>query len=361
VANVARGSAVIPYKRKDGDTTWYIKYEDATRKQVKEKLGLASEGWNRRKAKIELGQREADVAKRGYRKPAPLTFEAYAERWFREQAARRNWQRSTIRQYRTVQARLVSFFGSSSLGAIRRPMVAEYVAARRKDFEAATVNRDLSILHAIFQSAMIEEFVQSNPALGAERPKLPDHDWRILTPVEVAAVGRAFKDEQARTAFWTFVQCALRVSELQALRWEDVDLIDGVLRVQKSKSKAGRRAIALPSGLQEQLWQQRRRSSFQGDAERVFCNPDTGGPYRWEVFREAFDAALAEAGITGRVRIHDLRHTSITLGAMNGDSPISLQRRAGHSDFATTLHYVNLAGELFREEADSLERRLRGT
>ena len=100
--------------------------------------------------------------------------------------------------------------------------------------------------------------------------------WRILEPVEVGAVLRAFRDEQARTMFLTLVLTGVRRFELLGLRRRDVDLVDGVLRVRESKSEEGKRAIALAPALAEALWQHRRRSAFQGDDELVFCHPTRG-------------------------------------------------------------------------------------
>jgi integrase len=65
--------------------------------------------------------------------------------------------------------------------------------------------------------------------------------------------------------------------------------------------------------------------------------------------------------ITDRVRpFHDGRHTSITNAAAAGVSPAALMARAGHSDFATTQLYIDLAGETFREEAALADARLFG-
>jgi integrase len=158
--------------------------------------------------------------------------------------------------------------------------------------------------------------------------------------------------------FLTLVLTGLRRSELQALRWADVDLIENVLRVRDSKSEDGRRTIALPGSLAEQLWQWRRTSSYRGDEERVFVSP-AGGVYRAETFKDALTAALAAAGVEKRPRpFHDLRHTAITNDAAAGSSPIAVMTKAGHANMATTKRYLHLAGVVFREEADALERRL---
>ena len=238
---------------------------------------------------------------------------------------------------RSVRERLVEHFGDSPLAAIRPRHIAAYIAAQSEVSGASIVGRDVDLLHAIFKSAVKEELAESNPASGAERPKLPRRRWRILEPVEVARVAKAFSDEQARVVFLTLVLTGIRRSELQALRWCDVDLVDGVLRVRDSKSEDGIRSIALPRRLQEELWQHRRRSNFQGDAERVFCHPERGTVYRAETFQPALAVALAAAGVEGRVRaFHDLRHTAITNDAAAGANPVALMTKAGHADMKTT-------------------------
>ena len=172
-------------------------------------------------------------------------------------------------------------------------------------------------------------------------------------------VARAFTDEQARTVFLTVALTGLRRSELQALRWRDVNLAVNELRVRDSKSETGIRTVAIAPSLAEALWQHRRASYFQGDDERVCCHPTRGTMYEANVFREKFRAALKAAGVEKDLRpFHDLRHASLTNGAAAGESPLALKTRAGHASMATTEVYLHLAGVAFHDEAAALERRL---
>jgi integrase len=161
--------------------------------------------------------------------------------------------------------------------------------------------------------------------------------------------------------FLAVVTLGLRRHELLALRWAHIDLIDNVLRVERSKSEAGERSVAIPPRLAEELWQHRRRSSYQGDGERVFCHPTRGSMLDANRYAAAFRKALARAGVTDYVRpFHDARHASLTLGAANGESPIALMTRAGHANMSTTKTYLHLAGTVFRDEAERLEEKLLG-
>jgi integrase len=214
-----------------------------------------------------------------------MTFREYASTWFEEGAVRRGWKPSTVGQYRSVERRLVEHFGSYPLGAVRPRHIAAYVAEGGSTL-GPSVGRDLALLHAIFKTALREELVEANPAAGAEYPAQPKRRWRILEPVDVSRTYKAFTDDQARTNL--LVLTGTCRSELIALRWRDVDLVESILRIRDSKSEDGVRSIAISVTLAEELWQHRRRSHYQGADEFVFCTrsaepltPRSASSRRW--------------------------------------------------------------------------------
>jgi integrase len=355
-----RGAAVIPYNGRRG-RTWRIKWADADGVQTMETVGSEADGVTRKVAEAELRDRLVRVERRGWRRPAPLTFSGYAETWFVEGQRRRQWKPKTLLAYRTALDHLEAELGKLRLASIRPRDVAAYTKTALDTFAPKTVNLHLSVLHDVLKTARREELIDSNPAEGVERPKVGRRRWRILTPLEVSRVLKAFEDEQARTMFLTLVLTGLRRFELLGLRWRNVDLVDNVLRVEQSKTEEGERSIALSPTLAEALWQQRRRSKYQGDDEHVFCHTERGSPVDHEWFAEKFRAALKTAGITDYVRpFHDLRHTAITNDAAAGSSELAVMAKAGHRSMSTTRQYLHLAGVVFRDEATALERRLLG-
>ena len=153
-----------------------------------------------------------------------------------------------------------------------------------------------------------------------------------------------FTDMQARVIFLTLVLTGLRQFELRGLRWNDVDLLEGVLRVRDSKSEEGIRSIAISPTLAVELGEQFRRSRFNGDREFVFCHPRRGSRIDPTWFANQFRAALKAAGITDRVRpFHDLRHTAITHDAAAGASELAVMAKARHRSMSTTKTYLHLA------------------
>ncbi len=223
------------------------------------------------------------------------------------------------------------------------------------------INLLLNVCHAIYDKALGEELVQANPVVGVQRPKVQRRRWRVLEPVEVARVLKAFDDERARTVFMTLTLTGLRRFELQALRWKHVNLLDATLRVEESKTEEGERLIALSPALADALAQHYAATKFKADDEYVFCHPERGTKLEHEWYAGEFREALAAACITDYVRpFHDARHGALTNLAAAGVSPMAIMGIAGHRSMATTRQYVHLAGVVFRDEAALLEQRLLG-
>lgn len=381
------GACVIKYEGKRG-VVWRMKYRDAGGRQVKETLGPAPE-WDRQKARKALRAKLAAVDE-GYKKPTALTFGTFAEEWIETYPDAHSLKRSTRHGYRIiVEHKLVPVLGSLKLEDVNVARVEKYVSdSSASGLGPGTINRHLNVLRLILKAAVKRGIVRQNAVTLADRPREPRRRWRILSPVEIRAVEKAFVEmvgvveerderrwlETCRIVFLTTYGAGLRRGELLGLRWKSVRLADpdgATLRVEETfvrgavetpKSDRGERTIALGSRLAGELFEHRARSAYRGEDERVFCSPLQGTPLNAKRYAIVLRKALAKAKVEGYVRpFHDGRHSSITNAAAAGTSPAALMARAGHSDMQTTLLYVDLAGERFREEAELLERRLWGT
>jgi integrase len=353
---------VFTYTRANGVTVYRIKYRDAAGDQVMETVGTSKDGMTRTKAKKERRQRLGEVDN-GWKKPDPATFAITVPEWLAAMRAEKKWESSTEAQYVSILGRLNEWFGPMMFAGIRPSDVVAYKTAKLQKLAGATVSRDLSILHSIFAWGVVTERIDRNPSAGVPHPAAAKRKGNALRPEEVQALARAFDDEQDRLVFLTLVLTGMRRSELQAIRWEAVDLIENRLRVVDSKTETGERSIAISPSLAEELWQWRRRSPYRADGDRVFCHPEAGSVYRYETFAGALKRAYkaAELDFPEAMRcMHDLRVTSITNDAIAGANPVALMTKAGHASMATTRRYLRLAGTVFPDEAEALERRMLG-
>jgi integrase len=348
---------VIEYRTKDGDTVFRGQYRDASRRQVRETFGRKSEGWTKTKAEEALRERISLVSKKGYRKPEPVLFKDYAWRWFEETQGPQAWKPATTDTYRYCVRRLVEHFGDRRLTELRRPDLNRYISGLTEEGLAArTVNLLLTVVYMIFEKAVDEGLLLENPAHKVKRPKEPRYKPRALSASEARSVEAKIADPTVKLAFVTFEVLGLRFNELRNLRWRDIDLLGKRLRVTDAKTHAGERSVAIPPRLAQALEDRYQWSHYRHETDYVFCHPEKGSRMSPETYRETVKEAVKAAGISDKFRpAHDLRVTSITSGVLAGEHTSKLMARVGHTDYATTKRYIDLAGEVFPDEAARLE------
>jgi integrase len=143
----------------------------------------------------------------------------------------------------------------------------------------------------------------------------------------------------------------LRLGELLALRWRDVDWIAGVIRVRRNyvrgrygtpKSRRSTRAVPMADEVGGRLDRLFQASAFQGDDDHVFAHPVTGRVIAKANVTRRLHKALEDAGLDDHV-FHDLRHTFGTTMAAAGVPMRTLQEWMGHKHIATTERYADYA------------------
>lgn len=376
---------VVKYQGKRG-VVWRISYRDATGRQVMETLGPAADGWTEAKAKRELKHRTTDVDRDGYRAPGPVTFNAFADRFESEYLPGRNLKPSTLVDYElTLRVHLRPYFGSMKLAAIEPSHVDAYVTTKTKTLSPKTVTNHLALLGVMLKVAKRWRLVSSNVVADVDRPRLEQVEMQVLSEAEIARLLMAYRElelappEGTLAEWWTLVRrivtlaltTALRRGELLALRWRDVELLEGRLTVREAyvrgafqtpKSKASRRTIELGPRALQVLQEQWAATSYKGDDELVFGHPLKGSPLDpSKLGREYLRPALQRAKITKPFRVwHDLRHTALTHEAAAGNPGVYVQLKAGHSSSAITERYVHAAQVLFPGAAAKGEERMFG-
>jgi integrase len=265
-------------------------------------------------------------------------------------------------------------FGGTKLAAITTADVARFLAGLdREDVSARTVNKHRQVLHAIFEYARRDDAfgLRENPVSGTEkRPEGGAKPIETFDPEEVHAIARAAREGLHRprpaheysagtVAEWRrvndqdaalFVIAAftgLRLGELLALRWSDVDFGGARITVARAMSageeasttKSRRfRVVPLADQAAAELDGLSHRHHFTGRNEVVFCRAD-GGPLDRSAVRKRFNRAQVISGVRVR-RFHDLRHTFGSLAIRNLDS-VTVQAMMGHSRLTTTERYLH--------------------
>lgn len=218
-----------------------------------------------------------------------------------------------------------------------------------------------NLMHAIFNHAMRWEFASVNPITlvrqSSKRTRVPE----VLTADEIACLLSRMSDPW-RTAVYVAVTTGLRVSELLALKWEDVDFAAGEIRLSRGivrqhigrmKTEASRKPIPLDAGLADVLTRWRGCCPYNQDADFIFGSPDKDGkqPY-WPTaaMEKHVRPAARLAGIQKRIGWHTLRHTFGTLVKSQGADVATTQALLRHANVSITMdRYVQAVTPAKRE------------
>ena len=156
---------------------------------------------------------------------------------------------SVVRGYQqALRDRVLPELGGALLSEIRHLDIQEFVdRLRAAGLDASTVRNTIAPVRVIYRRAVSRGEVAVNPTSGLELPTVEGLRDRIVSPGEAAELLAALRSEDQ--ALWaTALFAGLRAGELAALRWEDVDLVKGVMRVDRSydfKSRAAEEELAL--------------------------------------------------------------------------------------------------------------------
>jgi integrase len=221
-----------------------------------------------------------------------------------------------------------------------------------------TASRTVGLLGAIFAFAVREGLRADNPVRGIERFR-DNQSQRFLSGEELARLTTALASAEAAGAnkhglnvIRLLTLTGARKSEIEGLRWSEVDFTHDCLRL--TDSKTGARVVPIGAAALAALGNLPRSkiSAFvfpaEGDGKRHYV----GTPKVWEKVRTA--AELPE------VRIHDLRHTFASFGAAGGLSLPLIAAILGHRDVKTTQQYAHLADSPVKAAADRTAAAIQG-
>ena len=238
-----------------------------------------------------------------------------------------------------------------------------------KGLSAKTVRNIHQIISSALKLAVEQRLIARNPADGCALPKAEHKEMQTLPVEQLTSFLREAKDSGVFALYYIDLTTGLRRGELLGLKWSDIDLEKGDLRVQRQigridgkiiemplKTKNAYRTLPLSADAISVLMQQRRKT---GNSEWVFPSP-TGGPMSPDSVLHMLHRVLKRAGLP-KVRFHDLRHTFATLALQNGVDIKTVSGMLGHFSAGFTLDtYAHVTTSAKHEAAKTMGNILSG-
>lgn len=280
-----------------------------------------------------------------------------------------------------VHKHLVPGLGHIKLQKLTAQQIQAFYAKKlRSGASASRVKAMHAALHRALEHARRIKLVGTNVSADVDLPRQEQPQIHPLTLEQVQLLLQKVKEHRLEALLVLALATGMRKGEILSLRWSDVDLEKGMLRVCRTlnymaqygfvegepKTQGSRRTILLPRFVIDIL-RRHRADQLESrlmagvqwvDHDLVFCNKK-GGFIVHTTLLYHFSRLLNEAGLP-HVRFHDLRHSAATLLLSMGVPVKVVQELLGHSKISMTLNtYTHVLPSMQKEAVDKMEGFLR--
>ena len=307
------------------------------------------------------------------------TLRAYLERWL-DDIVRDTVKQTTLENYAyIVRLHIVPELGRVRLKSLK---ASEVRSLYRRKLDAGLSSRTVQIIHTVLRKALQQsvrdDVLPRNVCDAVKAPRKVKKEMRPLTPEQARTFLEAARGDRLEALYILAVTAGLREGELLGLRWEDVDLEGGVLRVRRQLTRTkdglsftapkrgktrvvrltGPAIVALVAHQEVQTRAQTNAGSLWQDSDLVFTStagtPVDVGNLTYRSFRPL----LMRADLP-QIRFHDLRHTCATLLLSKGTHPKIVQEMLGHATITQTMDtYSHVLPDMQGEAVSAMERAL---
>ena len=278
-------------------------------------------------------------------------------------------------RYSIIQKKILPYFGKRKLSEITAKDVMDWQNAIRgltdakgKPYSPTYLKTVHNQLSALFNHAVRYYGLQVNPAAKAGNMGVEERrEMLFWTKEEYLKFADAMMDKPlSYYAFEMLYWCGIREGELLALTPTDFDFEAGTVSISKSyqrlkgkdvittpKTKKSNRVIKMPKFLCGEMEDYLKMFYSTGANERIF-------PVSKHYLHHEMDRGAKAAGVK-RIRIHDLRHSHISLLIDMGFTALAIADRVGHESIDITYRYAHLFPTRQTEMADKLDFERMGT
>ena len=307
------------------------------------------------------------VDKGSWRPDTPMTVkELLEDHWLPSQASQ-GLRGATMAQYRlVVRAWLVPNIGGTPVSALTPKIVSDLIttlktkesSAGRKGLSPRTVQLAVGVLKSACNWAVVNKLMPHNPIAAFAQPHADRPEMKAWSVGEARQFLESVKDDRLAWVWTLALTRGLRRGELCGLKWEDIDLERGTVRINRArvtvegrpvdslpKTKAGRRSVPLDPNLLTILRAHKASQSVEqlksGGAYKIdgyLCADELGQPYHPDTISGWFDKAVKKTALR-RIRLHDTRHTAATLMLASGVPVKVVTEMLGHATPVITLTF----------------------
>lgn len=350
------------YQRKDGRIIGAVSIQ-GKRIEKSFKTKTAAREW----VKQSISQIDAGLSIQG----AQYKTNKYLQEWL--VTKKNHIKANTLKQYeQVIKQHIAPVLGDVKLRDLTPIMLQRFYNLK---LENGTSENTVALMHRVLRGALRQAHMMGlivrNPLVSVRCPKPERKEMKTLNESQVRNLLLVARSTGLEALLHITVTTGLRMGEVIGLKWEDLDMGTGSLRVQRQvqrekgkglvfsqpKSAKSRRVIILgPSAIdklklhyQQQHWSKLIAGDRWEENDLIFPNT-IGKPMEHSRLLKDFKEILKKAELP-IIRFHDLRHTAATLMLQAGIHPKIVQETLGHADISLTMNTYSHALPTLQKEA----------
>ena len=359
------GRLVIGYKENGYAETKSV--TASTKKECEEKLSRLREEYGRRSERIK----------------ADMSFGDWLDFWYQNFSKPKIRTTTQATYENRIYSHIIPGLGKIPLNKLSQNDLQQFYARLKKGGRKRLVeqngkglsDRMVRACHTTCRSALekavVEGLIHTNPAIGCKLPPKKGKEMQVLTQAEILRFLTQAKEEGYYEMFLLELTTGMRRGEILGLKWRDLNLTTGELRISRQVVKTGKsteisapktkssiRTILLPPDMVALLAELKKQTK----GEWMFPSPaKEGEPRNPTAVYNRFQLIL-ERSHCKKIRFHDLRHTFATMALENGMDIKTLSAMIGHISSETTLNiYSHITDTMQQQVAVRIDREIGGT
>lgn len=299
-----------------------------------------------------------------------MTFSEFVKLYAEDMKPKLRWNTWLTKEY-ILKDKLIPYFGKKKMNEIKASDIIKWqnTLMEMKDDDGRplyskkylkTIQAQLSCIfnHAVRLYELKKNPVHAAGPIGGDERTI---EMKIWTKEEYKAFSEAISDNiESFTAFEILYWGGLRLGEMLALRPEDIDFENDLINVNRSlqhikgeiiitppKTKKGIRIVKIPHFLTREIEMFAKMQYGLEPDHRLFMLSKSG-------MHHELDRGTDISGVK-RIRIHDLRHSHISMLIDMGFSAVDIANRVGHENIDITMHYAHMFPHKQDEIVNKLE------
>jgi integrase len=275
----------------------------------------------------------------------------FAKEWLENRVSVKNTARTLEIYTGILNNHILPIIGHMKLRAVSdQDLQAICLRLKKRGNNGKGINNVLGVLRTMYKDAINQKLLALSPFATFKNLPVEPVDYSFWSKPEMTKFLSANQTDEYFEFYLVALYTGLRRGELVGLCWDRVDFVSNVLTISRTRDIKGLRDstktkliryIPIHPRVKDilvRLMREQRHSQY------VFTNAK-GVPVKVHHLYRYFKRAQERAGLSKRIRVHDLRHTFASQFMMNGGNIFDLQKVLGHTDIKMTQRYAHHSPE----------------